>query len=168
MVWSIVHRRRRMLSVSLTRAQRVLLTVMLQYLGVRSVSALAAHAGHGGSADAQQGKISRGTKRLFVSELAHANVLPQYRWMCKMSGAEFAESGYCKVSNSSGSNYNTAHPINPPCKVADDPSCPDSVFPGAYYDCTTNSLLKSNSTCVHGHCTGTANWTSGRWSRTSM
>ena len=38
------------------------------------------------------GSVQRSFVHMKVSNLFHGNVLPQYRWMCKMSGAEFAES----------------------------------------------------------------------------
>ena len=86
------------------------------------------------------GKVSRGQMALLQSNLAHGNVLPQYRWMCKMSGAEFAESGYCRVSNATGSNFNKPAPISSPCSVEQDPSCPDSVFAGLWQDLRTMTL----------------------------
>lgn len=57
--------------------------------------------------------------------------------MCKMSGAEFAESGYCKVA---GTGYNKQGPISPPCSTAVDPQCPDWAFDGLWADIRTMTL----------------------------
>ena len=56
-----------------------------------------------------------------------------------MSGGEFEQSGYCKV-NAGASNYNKQGPIAPPCKVANDPECPDFVFEGLWEDIRTQTL----------------------------
>ena len=83
------------------------------------------------------GSVQRSFVHMKVSNLFHGNVLPQYRWMCKMSGAEFAESGYCKVA---GTGYNVQGPINPPCSAQIDPQCPDWAFEGLWADLRTMTL----------------------------
>ena len=67
-------------------------------------------------------------------------VLPQYQFMCKQSGGEFEESGYCKVAQGKGRNFSPAVPLHPPCKVSEDPKCPDFVFEGIWQDSRTKTL----------------------------
>ena len=93
--------------------------------------------------DDSLGRVRKGTMPLLRSNLEHGNVLPQYRWMCKESGAEFAESGYCKVTNGAPGTpggYSHQGPLPPPCSVAEDPACPDSVFIGLFQDERTMTL----------------------------
>eukprot|EP00037_Helgoeca_nana_P006494 m.59859 g.59859 ORF g.59859 m.59859 type:complete len:809 (+) comp17377_c0_seq1:82-2508(+) len=82
--------------------------------------------------------VTTTTRRMNVSLLEHGNVLPQYKWMCKTSGGEFDESGYCVVARTP--NYVKKQPLHPPCQVSSDPECPDWVFDGLWQDSRTKTL----------------------------
>eukprot|EP00040_Diaphanoeca_grandis_P025146 m.138951 g.138951 ORF g.138951 m.138951 type:complete len:823 (+) comp30026_c1_seq1:97-2565(+) len=106
---------------------------------ITSVSCLVLVVGYSCAITSGESLVRHGVKEMWVSNLdAIGCVLPQYRWSCKWSGAEFAESGYCMVANTP--NYQPQRPLNYPCDPQSDPRCPDYVFNGIWEDARTQTL----------------------------